>query len=325
MTILGAAAGLPLLPAGDRPVDATRLYQWSGSSLGSPSRLLLYHSNRSAAGQIIGRCADEIERLERVFALYRADSELSRLNRDGRLETPSPDLLALLSQCHRLSELSNGAFDVTVQPLWELYAAHFFAAASPPGDGPEPAAIAHARALVDWRAVDLSPRRILLASPGMGLTLNGSAQGYVTDRLTALLRDHGCDRVLANMGGSEMRTIGRHADGRPWHVGLADPRDPGTVAATFDLCDSALCTSGGYGTTFEPTGRFHHLFDPATGASANHSLAVSVFAASAAIADALSTALYVMPADRHRGLLHHFPGVRALVTAPDGTASYVAG
>jgi hypothetical protein len=112
--------------------------------------------------------------------------------------------------------------------------------------------------------------RIALARPRMGLTLNGIAQGYVTDRVTEILRDNGCDRILANMGCSELRTIGRHADGRPWRIGLADPRRPENVVAALDLCDRALCTSGGYGTKFEPTGRFHHLFDPDTGASADH-------------------------------------------------------
>jgi len=325
LSILGAASGLPLLCARDRPADAAPLCQWTGTSLGSPSRLLIYHPDRTAAGQIVGRCAAEIERLERAFALYRIDSEISRLNRDGRLESPSHDLLTLLVQCQSLSELSGGAFDVTIQPLWNLYAAHFFGQPSPAADGPEPAAIERARRLVDWQGIDVSQRRIALAHPGMGLTLNGIAQGYVTDRVTAILREHGCDRVLANMGCSEIRAIGRHADGRPWRVGLADPRQPETFAVTLELCDGAICTSGGYGTTFEPTGRFHHLFDPATGASADHAIAASVFAASATTADALSTALYVMSPDLRPGLLAHFPGVSALITRPDGTALRISG
>jgi FAD:protein FMN transferase len=325
LAILGAAAGVPMLCAGDRPVDAAPLCQWNGTSLGSPSRLLVYQADRAAAARIVGQCAAEIARLERIFALYLADSEIARLNRDGRCDSPSLDLLTLLSRCRHMSELSGGAFDVTVQPLWELYAAHFFGRASPSADGPDPRAIERARKLVDWRGVDVSARRITLARPGMGLTLNGIAQGYVTDRVTEILRDNGCDRILANMGCSELRTIGRHADGRPWRVGLADPRRPENVIATLDLCDRALCTSGGYGTKFEPTGRFHHLFDPDTGTSAGHYVAVSVFAASAMIADALSTSLYVMPPERGPLLLAQFPGVRALVTRPDGGVADLPG
>lgn len=325
MTILGAAAGVPLLAVGGPRADAPLLFQWNGTSLGSPSRLLLYHPDRAEAARIAGRCAAEIERLERVFALYRSDSELARLNRDGRLDAASQELLVLLSYCQRLAVLSGGAFDVTVQPLWNLYAAHFFEAPSPPSEGPHPRALERARSLVDWRGLDVTVRRISLARPGMGLTLNGIAQGYVTDRVTEILRDHGCDRVLADMGRSELRTLGRHIDGRPWRVGLADPRQPDNFAVTLDLCDRALCTSGGYGTKFEPTGRYHHLFDPTTGASAGRYIAVSVTASSALVADALSTTLYIMPPERESGLLAGFPGISARLTRPDGTIRQISG
>jgi len=99
----------------------------------------------------------------------------------------------------------------------------------------------------------------------------------------------------------------------------------GAMHQTKKIRLGAICTSGGYGTKFEPTGRFHHLFDPATGASADHSIAASVFAASATTADALSTTLYVMLPDLRPGLPAHFPGVSALVTRPDGTALRVSG
>jgi thiamine biosynthesis lipoprotein len=325
MTILGAIAGVPLLGAIDRPNGAVALHRWNGTSLGSPSRLMICHPDRATAEKIVADCVAEITRLERVFALYRPDSELARLNRDGRLANPSFDLLTLLSQGQRLSALSGGAFDVTVQPLWTLYAAHFFGAASPPADGPPPRAIEHARSLVDWRDMDVTPRQVALLRRQMGVTLNGMAQGYVTDRVVDILRDNGCDQVLADMGCSELRASGRRSDGRPWRVGLADPRQPENVAATFDLCDHALCTSGGYGTKFEATGRFHHLFDPASGASANHCIAVSVLAPRAMIADALSTALYVVPAQNRPRLLEAFPGVSALVTQPDGSVHSLPG
>jgi FAD:protein FMN transferase len=321
ITLLGAVAGLPLLCARDRAAEAEAvpLHRWSGTSLGSPSRLLLYHRDRAAAARIAGYCAAEIARLERIFALYRRDSELARLNRDGSLDAPSFDLLTLLSHCQRLSALSNGAFDVTVQPLWTLYAAHFFAGPSPPAEGPPPRAIDRARRKVDFRSIDVSARRIALARPGMGLTLNGIAQGYVADRVTEILRDNGCDRTLADLGRSEIKTQGRHADGHPWRVALADPSQPDRSAAEIELCDRALCTSGGYGTMFEPTGRYHHLFDPATGRSANHYIGISVTAASAMVADALSTALYVSPPERGPALLAGFPGVGVRLTRPDGT------
>jgi FAD:protein FMN transferase len=323
LTIMGAAAGLPLLCAADRSHSTPFLHQWTGTSLGSPSQLLLYHEDSPTAARIAVECAAEIERLERIFALNRADSEIARLNRSGRIEFPSIDLLTVLSQCQTLSALSDGAFDVTVQPLWTLYATHFFSNSAPPPDGPPPQAIEQTRKLVDWRAIEAGPRRIALMRPGMGVTLNGIAQGYITDRITDILRAHGCDRTFANLGCSEISAVGRRADGRPWRIGLVDPRQPEKVAIALDVCDRSVCTSGGYGTKFEATGRFHHLFDPLTGTSAHGYLAVSILAASTMIADALSTALYVAPPQRSTALLAPFPGVSALATLPDGRVQHL--
>jgi len=221
--------------------------------------------------------------------------------------------------------LSDGGFDATVQPLWDVYARHFFGSSAPAPEGPGPRAVEAARELVGWSNVEVGARRVALARKGMGLTLNGIAQGYVTDRISEILREAGFDRVLADLGRSEIRALGRHPDGRAWRIGLADPRQPDRFATTLDLADGALCTSGGYGTKFEPSGRFHHLFDPATGASAGHYIAMSVFAASAMVADGLSTTLYVMHAAHGPPLLAHFPGVTALATLPDGTMQHLGG
>jgi ApbE family len=167
----------------------------------------------------------------------------------------------------------------TVQPLWNVYAAHFFGSEPPSPQGPEPRAIGQALALVDWQGVDVTCRRIAMAQPGMGLTLNGIAQGYLTDRIVDILRANGCDRVLADMGRSEIQLVGHRPDGQAWRIGLADPLSPARIAVTLDLADRCISTSGGYGTKFEATGRHHHLFDTTTGTSAGHYIAVSVVAA----------------------------------------------
>lgn len=319
ITVLGAVAGLPFLPSADEPETPTRLHRWRGTALGSPSYLMVAHPDHGAAEKAIAECVTEIERLEKRFSLYRGDSEIARLNRDGRLDAPSCDLLALLSQCQRFYELSGGAFDVTVQPLWEVYAAHFFGSRLPPPNGPEPSAIEQALALVGWQNVDITPRCITLARQGMGLTLNGIAQGFLTDRIADILRTNGCDRVLADMGRSEIRLVGHRPDGQAWRIGLADPLAPDRVAVKLNLADRCISTSGGYGTKFEATGRYHHLFDTRIGTSAGHYIAVSVIAASTMVADALSTSLYVTPPERSDRLLSAFPEALALATWHDGS------
>ena len=164
-----------------------------------------------------------------------------------------------------------------------------------------------------------------MAQPGMGLTLNGIAQGYLTDRIVDILRANGCDRVLADMGRSEIRLVGHRPDGWAWKIGLADPLSPARVAVTLDLADRCISTSGGYGTKFEATGGHHHLFDTTTGTSAGHYIAVSVVAASTMVADALSTSLYVTPPERAGRLLAAFPDAAVLVTRPDGSRHELSG
>ncbi len=307
LTLIGAAAGMALLPMRLRADDL--VYEWRGQALGAEASLLLAHPDRGAAQAMIGRCLAEIARLEAIFSLHRPDSELVRLSRDGRLTRPSHDLRLVLVQSQRLAELSGGAFDVTVQPLWQRYAVHF---RSHPGDrfGPSQAELEAALELVDHRQLDLSEDVIALRRPGMAVTLNGIAQGYITDCIADLLRAHGFAQVLVQLG--ETRALAPPRPDRPWRLGV-----PG--GTTVELANRALATSSGSGTRFEPSGRHHHLFDPRTGSSAPRYASVTVLAEAAAAADAISTALAILPITAARELLQAAGGISAGYVMPDGT------
>ena len=136
---------------------------------------------------------------------------------------------------------------------------------------------------------------------GMAVTLNGIAQGYITDKVVDLLRAEGIDHSLVDMG--ETRVMGTHPDGRSWDVAIADPDEPTRIAAVLPLVDRALATSGAYGFRFDPSGRFNHLFNPATGACAWVYRSVTTVADRATAADALSTAFSLMPRDRIQSVM----------------------
>ncbi|MBP2229493.1 thiamine biosynthesis lipoprotein [Azospirillum agricola] len=314
LTIGAALAGTALLPGRLRAAEPV-MRSWTGVALGADACIQLAHPDPAEADRLIGLCLEEVARLERLFSLYRPDSALRRLNRDGSLAEPPGDLLRLLSEAVAFGRRTDGAFDVTVQPLWQLHAAHFGRPGADPA-GPPEAAVAAARGLVDWRGLRVSPERVAFARGGMAATLNGIAQGYVTDRVGELLRRQGMDRVMVDLG--EIRALGSRPDGRPWRVGLKDPADESRLSETLEIADRAVATSGGYGTRFDAAGRFSHLFDPATGRSAAHWSAVTVVAADATTADALSTALSILPAGKAETLLAGFPGVTARLTRPDG-------
>ena len=308
VAIAAAAASLPFaaIRAG---AETTHLHRWSGIALGAAAEIVLYDSDAARTRRLIARCVAEIDRLEDVFSLYRPESAITRLNRDGHVTAPPLELVTLLSEARSISGRTEGAFDITVQPLWRLYAAHF---ARPDADprGPGEAEHAEAQALVDYRAVEIEPAEVRFARPGMAITLNGIAQGYITDRVAALLQDAGMGDVLLDIG--EVRALGRHPDGRPWHVGLRHAAEPETVARTVTLADRAVATSAGIASPFDASGRHHHLFDPATGRPAQAAGQVSVIAPSATMADALSTALAVSPPARAAAFTARFPEIEVV-------------
>lgn len=301
-----------------RPVSAASLHSWRGVALGAAASIRLAHADGAEARRLIDACVAEITRLERIFSLYDDRSAVVRLNAAGRLELPPLELVELLARAATVSAATDGVFDATVQPLWRRYAEHFASADADPA-GPD---LADVLTLVDWRGVRVAPDRISFARPGMAVTLNGIAQGYVTDVIAALLRREGMTQVLVDLG--ELRALGTHPDGHPWRVGLADPADPSGIALQTPLSDMALATSGGYGTRFEASGRFNHLMDPRSGHFAPASRSISVVAADATTADAASTALSLLPLGEAPGVLRRLGASRAFVLGPEGPLTITA-
>jgi len=283
LSLIAAAAGTPLLGAAEIRAEV-KTWRWRGTALGALASLTIRHPEQAEAKRLTALALAELERLESIFSLYRPESAVSRLNRDGALAAPPHDLVRLLAEAARWSARTSGAFDVTVQPLWRLFAANFAAPGADPA-GPPSAAVAAAREFVDWRGIEVAPGRIAFARPGMALTLNGIAQGYITDRVADLLHAEGLDQVLIDLG--EIRALGE----QPWRVEIADPRSPDARLDGLDLTNLALATSAALGTTLDPAGRIGHIFDSRGPQTRVGLLSASVVARQAADADALSTAL----------------------------------
>ena len=320
ITFVAAAAGLPLLlRAGG---SQARPVRWEGTALGAPASIQLYHTDEAQARAAIAAGLDELRRLEAIFSVYRADSSISALNRDGVLENAPDDFIALLTHALSLARISDGVYDPTIQPVWQTYFRHFISS-NPDPAGPAQRDLASALALVDWRAVevDAGNRRVSFGRPGMGLTLNSGAQGYITDRVAEVLRARGFDRMLVDMG--EPRALSTKPDGSAWRIGIADPSNPGRTIVTLDVVDKCVSTSGGYGTLFDSAGAFTHLIDTRTGRTAPAMLGVSVVADSGTVADGLSTAMLMAPADRRRAILKAAGGQKAIYVTPEGVVSTV--
>ncbi|WP_435626358.1 FAD:protein FMN transferase [Candidatus Ferrigenium straubiae] len=320
IAFVAAAAGLPLLlKTGSSQAKPVR---WEGTALGAPASIQLYHADEAQARAAIAAGLDELRRLEAIFSVYRADSSISKLNREGVLENAPDDFIAMLTRALSLARISEGVYDPTIQPVWQTYFRHF-TAASPDLAGPAPRDLAAALELVDWRAVevDAGNRKVSFARPGMGLTLNSGAQGYITDRVADTLRAHGFGNMLVDMG--EPRAISTKPDGSAWRVGIANPSNPDRAVVTLDLVDKCVSTSGGYGTLFDAKGAFTHLIDTRTGRTAPAMLGVSVVADTGVAADGLSTAMLMAPVERRQHILRSAGGQKAIYVTPEGVISTV--
>lgn len=314
--ICGGAAGLSIASF-DRPAFAgTAAGTWRGTMLGAIATMEIHHEDRREAERLVSVACAEARRLERLFSLYLKDSSLVELNRTGILVDPAAEMVDLLSASQRYAELTDGLFDPTVQPLWDLYAGHFSRAGSDPA-GPPPAAIKAALACVGYSRLSVGRDRIVMPR-GMALTLNGIAQGYMTDKVVDLLRSQGVDHSLVDMG--ETRAIGSRPDGRAWEVGVADPDIVGRTETMLPIVDRAVATSGAYGFQFDRQGRFNHLFNPRTGGCADRYRSVTTVSRNATAADALTKPFSLLPEERIRSLLPHVDIERVHLITAAGTA-----
>ncbi|HVW36154.1 MAG TPA: FAD:protein FMN transferase, partial [Pirellulales bacterium] len=169
LKIAAAAAVVPTLAGTVRALAPRgRLYDWQLEVMGASSELALWHEDAKVAGRTIDQVRSEVARLDGIFSLYREDSEISRLNRDGAIDNPSWELRDQISAGRRFGELSGGAFDISVQPLWQLYAAHFWTGSEKSADI-DAAARRVAEKLVDYRLIEIGPRRIEFGRRGMGI------------------------------------------------------------------------------------------------------------------------------------------------------------
>jgi thiamine biosynthesis lipoprotein len=294
LAITAAAAVAPWFPA--RAETVTR---WRGAALGAAASITLAHPR---ADSLIASARAEIARLDRVFSLYRDDSALVRLNRDGRLDAPPHELVDCLGIAAAVHRATGGAFDPTVQPLWAAHA-EAWAQGRPPAGAEREAALR----LTGWAGVDVKPGRIVLGRPGMALTLNGIAQGYIADRVARLLTAEGLDTVLIDTG--ELRALGTDPRGGDWTAALPD----GRRAA---LGGGALATSAPLGTVFDAAGTAGHILDPRSGRPApSRWRFVTVAAPSAAVADGLSTALCLLDAAAAEAAAAALPGARIVAMA----------
>ena len=314
------AARLPQLVWRERRLQA----------LGTHLRLQAAHASGARLDAALDAAVAAIQRVERQMSLFDPHSAASRLNRDGVLLRPEPDLLQMLRLAQLVSAKSDGAFDVTVQPYWAAWST-----AQVAGRVATAAELAKARARVGWKNLAVSADKISFQQAGMGITLNGIAQGFAGDLAQAALRSHGIEHALLDTG--EWSSWGDSPDGSPWRIGVADPRSADRrqarsrsadvaqsgphsadarparsgmadlpeglsggrwhsvepTIATLQPAGRAVATSSDANYRFGASDQHHHIFNPHTGYSPRQLASVTVMAPTCVLADALTKVMFM--------------------------------
>ena len=274
--------------------------------MGTTIQLALVITDAGQGQQVIEDTFSEIERLVGILDHRRPQAALARLNHDGVLRNAPVELTTVLEHAVAYSALSQGAFDVTVQPLLQAYR----------DDGDVQAA----RRLVGYRLIRLSGDSISLERGGMCLTLDGIAKGYIVDSVVDLLQRRSFANVLVEAGG-DLAARGKRADSRPWRVGIRHPRatDAASYLSTLEVSQQAVATSGDYMNSFTRNFSQHHIVDPrqdvSPGGSPRELSSVTVIAPTAMDADALSTAVMILGAQEGKALLERLPHVSGLLVS----------
>jgi FAD:protein FMN transferase len=289
--------------------------------MGTSISVELWSEDRAAGESAIAAVMGEMHRIDRAMSPHKPDSELSRINRDAAA-APVPvsaEMARLLSRANDFAQLSGGAFDITYAAVGQLYD---YRRRIRPTDE----ALAQARAAVGYRhlSLDMRARTVRFNRPGMRIDLGGFAKGHAVDNAAAILRHCGIRHANVAAGG-DSRVIGDHR-GRPWTIGIRDPRRPGEMAALLPLEDVSISTSGDYERFFDADGeRFHHLIDPATGKSPSGVHSVTVLADDGLTTEALSKSVFVLGVEKGLRLIQSQRGVDAVVVDATGALHYSSG
>lgn len=279
---------------------------------------ITYHQEDAAAGEAVMQALDMIEALEAQLTIYRSTSEVLEINRsaaDGPVRV-EPHLFALLEQCQRIGEETDGAFDFTSTPLsraWGFLKRE--------GRMPTDAELSTATEQVDYRRVSLDSTQAMIefTDEGTEINLNSIGKGYALDRISLLLDEMGVSDYLCHGGSSSVlaRGTNRSSSDLGWSIGLRHPLEPEKRIADLFLRNRCLATAGGGTQFFEHDGvSYSHVINPRTGWPVAGRYTATVLAPSAAEADALATALFVMTLDEANAFFAKRPELAAVLVHP---------
>ena len=317
---LGVAVTLAAILLAPAAADA----DWFGDAqpmMGTEVSVQLWHDESNVGEMFVEDVFAEASRINELMSTYLEDSRISEINRRAAAEPviAGEELFQLIRRSLDISILTLGAFDITYESVGQHYDFRS-------GRRPDAATLAAERELIDYRLVKLDQAQgtVRFLKTGVRINLGGIAKGYVVERGVDILRSRGIEHAVVTAGG-DSRLLGDRR-GRPWMIGIRDPRNDGQVAISLPLEDEAISTSGDYERYFEEEGvRYHHILTPSTGEPAGGVHSATVIGPDAVMTDALSTSVFVMGVDRGLRLIAALPDYESIVIDAAGQIYYSDG
>jgi thiamine biosynthesis lipoprotein len=282
--------------------------------MGTEVSVRLWHEDAKTGQNLVEEVFAEAHRIDLLMSTYKENSRITDINRRAASGpvVAGEELFQLIQRSLEVSELTNGAFDITYDSVGQHYDFH-------KQQRPDAATVETERTLIDYRLVRLDPASgtVAFSAQGVRINLGGIAKGYVVERGVALLRAAGVQNAVVTAGGDSRLLGDRH--GQPWMVGIRDPRKDGNVAMTVPLQDEAISTSGDYERYFDEDGvRYHHIISPSTGNPASGVHSATVIGPDGVMTDALSTSVFVMGVYQGLRLIATLPGYESIVIDDKG-------
>ncbi|HHT9119989.1 MAG TPA: FAD:protein FMN transferase [Candidatus Hypogeohydataceae bacterium YC41] len=308
-----------------RPVsydgNSQELYKEARLIMGTYAEVSLYAPNKEAASEAIKAAFGEMERLDRLMSNYKPESELSKINREAGKGPVDCDgeLLAIIERSLHYSNLTQGAFDITVEPLVNLWGFYDGKVSIPSQEDIKSVlpAVSYKNIIIQKQAGSESASggkgSVSFNNPSTRLDLGAIGKGYAVDRAVEALKDNGIEAACVNLGGN-IYALGSPPGRDCWKIGVQHPREKGRLLGHLELKDCAVATSGDYERFFNVNGkRYCHILDPRTGWPVEGMVSVTVVAPDATEADALSTSVFVLGEENGRELLESLKGTSAIV------------
>lgn len=289
--------------------------------MGTEVSVYLWSDDHATGLALLEAVFQEADRIDHLMSTYKSDSEISNINRHAADSpvVPGEELYSLIARSLEISVLTRGAFDITYESVGQHY--DFRERRRPDAE-----TLASELENIDYRyiALDDASRSVSFSRKGVRINLGGIAKGYVVERGVSILRAKGIDNAIVTAGG-DSRLLGDRR-GRPWMVGIRDPRSDGEVEVSVPLQDEAISTSGDYERYFDENGtRYHHIIHPGTGTPAIGVHSATVFGPDAVTTDALSTSVFVMGVDQGLRLIASLPEYESIVIDASGQVFYSDG